>query len=165
MANMLVKPDKRRPSTENRRDVQNAGPSGLSAVLAPDSALEELVSLFKLVADDTRLRILYYLTQRPELHVRALCELLSQSQPAVSHHLALLRMAGLIDRRREGKHNYYGLRTGRLTDLLDAFFARLPEENRQIRFEEYELRHTPASRSEAPTGSTPIVAGKGGRTT
>jgi DNA-binding transcriptional ArsR family regulator len=36
------------------------------------------------------------------MHVRALCEILHQSQPAVSHHLALLRMAGLIDRRRVG---------------------------------------------------------------
>ena len=70
-----------------------------------DELVTNLVGLFKLLSDETRLRILYYLTQKNELHVRALCELLHESQPAVSHHLALLRVAGLIERRREGKHN------------------------------------------------------------
>ena len=34
---------------------------------------------------------------------------LSQSQPAVSHHLALLRHGGIIAPRRQGKNNFYGL--------------------------------------------------------
>src|SRR5262245_23834139 len=66
----------------------------------PDSVAKDLVQLFKLFADETRLRILYFLMQREELNVRALCSLLKQSQPAVSHHLALLRVAGLIECRR-----------------------------------------------------------------
>ena len=60
----------------------------------PDDVAKELVRLFKLFADETRLRILHYLMQRDELNVRTLCDLLGQSQPAVSHHLALLRVAG-----------------------------------------------------------------------
>jgi ArsR family transcriptional regulator len=67
------------------------------------------VRLFKLLADATRLRILHFLVQQDELHVRALCDLLGQSQPAVSHHLSLLRAAGLIESRRQGKHNFYRL--------------------------------------------------------
>lgn len=113
--------------------------SGTLPILVPEDALAELVALFKLVADETRLRILYYLTERPELHVRGLCELLKQSQPAVSHHLALLRLAGLIDRRRQGKHNYYGIRASRLTGLLDAFFSRLPDKARAECGENIEL--------------------------
>ena len=31
------------------------------------------------------------------------------SQPAVSHHLALLRHGGIVDRRRQGKNNFYSL--------------------------------------------------------
>ena len=31
------------------------------------------------------------------------------SQPAVSHHLALLRLGGIVDRRRQGKNNFYSL--------------------------------------------------------
>jgi ArsR family transcriptional regulator len=82
---------------------------------------------------------LYYLTERSELHVRALCELLGESQPAVSHHLALLRVAGLIERRREGKHNFYGLKTRQFSTLLDMLFAAMPEGSRKIRFDDYLL--------------------------
>jgi ArsR family transcriptional regulator len=83
------------------------------------------------------------LTQREELHVRALCELLHESQPAVSHHLALLRVAGLIERRREGKHNFYGLKTRQFSTLLDMLFATMPEGHRRIRLDDYMLTHVP----------------------
>src|SRR5262249_16793612 len=116
-----------------------------SAELAvSDELVVNLVRLFKLLSDETRLRVLYYLTQQNELHVRALCDLLHESQPAVSHHLALLRDAGLIERRREGKHNYYGLRTQQFSKLLDMLFATMPEGNRRIRLHDYLLSHAPA---------------------
>jgi ArsR family transcriptional regulator len=85
-----------------------------------------LVSLFKLLADETRLHVLYYLTQCPELNVGALCRLLQQSQPAVSHHLALLKGAGLIEMRRAGKHNYYRVVPHKIRQQLDTLFAALP---------------------------------------
>jgi ArsR family transcriptional regulator len=110
---------------------------------APQSLLHDLGQLAKLLSDETRLRILYYLTQRDELHVRALCDLLSESQPAVSHHLALLRGAGLIDRRRQGKHNFYYLQLHRFSRMLDMLFATMPEGNRRLRFEDYMLSHSP----------------------
>ena len=114
------------------------------ALTVSDGLVGDLVKLFKLLSDETRLRILYYLTQRNELHVRALCELLNESQPAVSHHLALLRVAGLIERRREGKHNFYGLKTRQFSTLLDMLFAAMPEGNRRIRLDDYMLTHNPA---------------------
>ncbi len=89
------------------------------------------------------MRILLFLTRTPELHVRALCDLLDQSQPAVSHHLALLRNAQLIELRREGKHNYYHLVPERFQQVLDLLFANVPEENRRIRFEDYVLSYSP----------------------
>ncbi len=109
-----------------------------------DDLVDNLVKLFKLLSDETRLRILYYLTERNELHVRALCELLGESQPAVSHHLALLRVAGLIERRREGKHNYYGLKTRQFSTLLDMLFEAMPEGSRKIRIDDYLLSHVTA---------------------
>ena len=75
----------------------------------PETLARETVQFFKLLSDETRLQILHYLLQQEELNVRSLCELVGQSQPAVSHHLALLRVAGLIEGRREGKHNFYHL--------------------------------------------------------
>jgi ArsR family transcriptional regulator len=108
-------------------------------LVVSDDLVVNLVKLFKLLSDETRLRILYYLTQREELHVRALCELLDESQPAVSHHLALLRVAGLIGRRREGKHNFYGLKTRQFSRMLDMLFASMPEGSRRIRLDDYML--------------------------
>lgn len=102
--------------------------------------------MFKLLADETRLRILFYLLQRQELHVRALCDLLGQSQPAVSHHLALLRAADLIELRRAGKHNYYRVRQERFESLLDAMFVSVPQPERWLRFEEYVLNRAVLTR-------------------
>jgi DNA-binding transcriptional ArsR family regulator len=64
--------------------------------------------LLKQVSDPTRLQVVLMLAEG-EKHVGALCEQLSQSQPAVSHHLALLRHGGIIAPRRQGKNNFYGL--------------------------------------------------------
>ena len=89
----------------------------------PGKAGRDLARLFKLLSDETRLRILYYLVEEDELHVRALCELLDQSQPAVSHHLALLREARLVQCRRDGKHNYYRLLPNRFQQIADLPFA------------------------------------------
>jgi DNA-binding transcriptional ArsR family regulator len=64
--------------------------------------------LLKQVSDPTRLQIVLMLSEG-ERHVGALCESLSQSQPAVSHHLALLRHGSIIAPRRQGKNNFYAL--------------------------------------------------------
>ena len=108
-----------------------------------DSTVKDLVKVFKLLSDETRLRILLYLMRRKELHVRALCEILGQSQPAVSHHLALLRVAELIEPRREGKHNFYRILTARFENVIDTLFAAVPKQDRSIRFEDYVLSYAP----------------------
>jgi len=64
--------------------------------------------LLKHVSDPTRLQVILLLAEG-ERHVGALCEQLDQSQPAVSHHLALLRHGGIIAPRRQGKNNFYSL--------------------------------------------------------
>ena len=108
----------------------------------PDPIAKDLVQLFKLLSDETRLRILAYLMQTDELHVRALCDLLGQSQPAVSHHLALLRVAGLIESRRDGKHNFYRLLPERFQQFLDMVFSVSPDQARQFRFEDWVLSYS-----------------------
>lgn len=113
---------------------------------APEQVVQDLVQVFKLLADETRLRILFYLTRTKELHVRALCDLLEQSQPAVSHHLALMRAAELIELRREGKHNFYRLVPQRFEQSLDLLFANIPHDERRIRFEKYLLSFDPAGK-------------------
>jgi len=87
---------------------------------------KQLVQVFKLLADETRLRILCYLMQTKELNVRSLCELLDQSQPAVSHHLALMRATGLVDSRRDGKNNFYRILPERLGTVMHLVFREVP---------------------------------------
>jgi ArsR family transcriptional regulator len=82
-----------------------------------------LAGIFRILGDDTRLRILFYLQNRHEINVRTFCELLGQSQPAVSHHLAMLKEAGLIDSRRDGKNNFYRFVPSKARDFLDSFFG------------------------------------------
>jgi ArsR family transcriptional regulator len=79
--------------------------------------------------------------------VRALCDNLDESQSAVSHHLTLLRGAGLVRVRRDGKRSFYHLEGGPLQELLDAIFADLPKEKRRFRFENLLLTYSPAARS------------------
>jgi DNA-binding transcriptional ArsR family regulator len=69
---------------------------------------QKAATLLKQVSDPTRVQVLQFLAQG-EWSVGALCEQLKMSQPAVSHHLALLRHGGLIVPRRQGKNNFYAL--------------------------------------------------------
>jgi DNA-binding transcriptional ArsR family regulator len=65
--------------------------------------------LLKQVSDPTRLQVILMLSEG-ERHVGGMCEALGgQSQPATSHHLALLRHGGIIMPRRQGKNNFYAL--------------------------------------------------------
>jgi ArsR family transcriptional regulator len=65
--------------------------------------------LFAAFANPTRLRILNLLLAEKEICVCDLCATLDLLQPRVSRHLALLREAGLVDVREEGKWKFYAL--------------------------------------------------------
>jgi ArsR family transcriptional regulator len=76
----------------------------------PSAALDvkSFSRLFKALGDETRLRIVALLSHG-ELCVCHLEEALDVSQPKVSRHLGILRMAGVVADRREGSWVYYGL--------------------------------------------------------
>ena len=97
--------------------------SAAPALPITDRTLTGLTQVFKLLADDSRLRILLTLAREGETHVSSLCAMLGQSQPAVSHHLTLLRMAGLVGFRRDGKFNFYRLDALLVGNLLDQLFT------------------------------------------
>ncbi|QEH37966.1 HTH-type transcriptional regulator KmtR [Aquisphaera giovannonii] len=113
-----------------------------------EQSIRELAQVFKLLSDETRLRILFYLalSENRELHVTDLCHRLGQSQPAVSHHLALLRVSGLIESRREGKHNFYSVRTEHFGDLLLSLFSAAGEvpRNKKYKFHDFILAYNGA---------------------
>jgi ArsR family transcriptional regulator len=109
-----------------------------AVVNVSEGTIKSLSEVFKLLSDCSRLKILLALARDGEMHVSALCDLLGQSQPAVSHHLTLMRMSGLVGYRRDGKHNYYHVDSGLVRDLLEQFFANSVG-GPQLQFEDFSL--------------------------
>src|SRR5262249_42194178 len=110
-----------------------------SRIKVSDRTIEGLSEIFKQLADKSRLKILLALAQDGELHVSALCGLLDQSQPAVSHHLNLLRGRRLVSYRRDGKHNYYRIDSGLVRALLQEFFDDTGNGHKQIQFDDFSV--------------------------
>ncbi|WP_445614024.1 ArsR/SmtB family transcription factor [Geobacillus sp. YF-1] len=79
--------------------------------------IEEVARIFKALADPTRIKILYLLSQE-ECHVGHMAEVLGMSQSAVSHQLALLRTLRLVKYRREGKMLVYSCDDEHVISLL-----------------------------------------------
>ena len=87
------------------------------------SAAEILAARFKALADPTRVAIVNRLAGAGEVCV---CELVAEfdlSQPTVSHHLRILREAGLVDVARRGTWAYYRLKPDAITELSAALAA------------------------------------------
>ncbi|MBD5518128.1 MAG: winged helix-turn-helix transcriptional regulator [Lachnospiraceae bacterium] len=75
----------------------------------PDQeACVRTAEIFKQVSDGSRLRILWFLCHCEEC-VSNIAAAMEMSDPAVSHHLRLLKKSGLIVSRRDGKETYYRL--------------------------------------------------------
>lgn len=73
----------------------------------PDAdAVGMAVATLKLLADETRLRIVWNLLHG-EHNVNELAEHLGMQPAAISHHLAKLRLAGVVRTRRDGNHIFY----------------------------------------------------------
>ena len=91
---------------------------------------EEILSLadmFKLFADNTRLRIICSILNT-ELCVCDLCELLGLNQSTVSHQLGLLRNAKLVKYRREGKQVYYSLQDEHIEKIISLSLEHMQHE-------------------------------------
>ncbi|MGH6895279.1 MAG: ArsR/SmtB family transcription factor [Geminicoccaceae bacterium] len=75
--------------------------------------------LFSTLADPTRRAIFERLSRDGEQTVRALTDRAGVSQPAVSKHLGVLKLAGLVRDRRDGRQTHYSTRPEGLAPLID----------------------------------------------
>ncbi|ESQ86986.1 ArsR family transcriptional regulator [Asticcacaulis sp. AC460] len=75
--------------------------------------------LFRTLADPTRRAIFERLCRDGETTVGVLTEHAGVSQPVVSRHLAMLKQAGLVRDRPEGRHTHYSAQKQALTPLVD----------------------------------------------
>lgn len=126
---MAAKPPKKSKAAPTKVAATKAAPTkapkapkAAPVATRPSADIRRVADLLKQVSDPTRLQILMLLAEK-ERNVSELCsDLGTQSQPAVSHHLALLRHGRLIEPRRDGKHNFYGLTEGgkELADVVNT---------------------------------------------
>ena len=73
--------------------------------------MKDFLNAAKAVADENRARILLFLRE-DELCVCQVIEMLGLAPSTVSNHLSILQRAGLIEARKDGRWNYYGLSKG-----------------------------------------------------
>ena len=76
-------------------------------------------ALFKILADPTRRAIFERLTRDGEQTVHALTRHAGVSQPAVSKHLGVLKLVGLVHDRRAGRETHYSAQPQGLAPLID----------------------------------------------
>lgn len=80
---------------------------------------ERLAAALRVIADPARLRLLSLIQAQPD-HEACVCNLtepLGLTQPTVSHHLKVLRDAGLVEREQRGSWAYYRIANDQLTLL------------------------------------------------
>ena len=100
--------------TVNQSRVDSVAPFLIDGEIATD-----LAELFRLLGDPTRVRILYALLEAGELCVCDIAEVVETTDTKVSQALRLLRNAGVVRNRREGRNVYYRLHDGHVRLVLD----------------------------------------------
>ena len=96
--------------------------SGACSRRLPDDQVDLVVEVFRMLADATRVQILWALVAR-EMSVGELAAHIGKPAPGVSQHLAKLRMARLVRTRRDGTSIYYSLDNDHVRQLVsDAVF-------------------------------------------
>jgi ArsR family transcriptional regulator len=85
--------------------------------LTGDSHLHKTAELFKVLGDPSRLKIINTLILS-EMCVCDIAALLDMTQPAISHHLKVLRQTQLVKYRRDGKVVYYSLDDEHVSNLF-----------------------------------------------
>jgi ArsR family transcriptional regulator len=85
-------------------------------ILDPGSAAR-LAPMFKALGDPVRLRLLSLIASRPEICVCDLTGMFDLTGPTISHHLKVLREAGLVGSERRGTWVYYWLHPGVMAEL------------------------------------------------
>ena len=88
-----------------------------------ETEIAPLLRFFKALAHESRLRLLGFLAQQPRT-VQELASLLGLTEPTTSHHLGLLRKAGLISLRVEGNLHWYAFEPSELAPLAKSVLSR-----------------------------------------
>lgn len=94
----------------------------------PTELIPRAASFFKVVGDETRMKILCAIAAR-ELCVNDIAEAVEMTKSAVSHQLRMLKEEGLVKARRDGKNMFYSLDDQHVVDILDIAFLHIAHKN------------------------------------
>jgi ArsR family transcriptional regulator len=87
----------------------------------------DCVKFCRALADDTRQRILQLLLEG-ELCVGDIVQAFPMSQPTISHHLSVLKQAGLVTSRKDGKQVYYAVNHDTVVSCCGLLMAKFEAE-------------------------------------
>ncbi|MSW82629.1 MAG: metalloregulator ArsR/SmtB family transcription factor [Actinobacteria bacterium] len=102
-------------------------PADAQPIGLPSATARAAVGALALLADDTRLKILWTLMQG-EQHVNALSDLVGAKAPAVSQHLGKLRLAGMVSVRRDGTYAYYSASDDHISRIVSLLVDHASDE-------------------------------------
>jgi DNA-binding transcriptional ArsR family regulator len=120
-----VSPRKNAPNSEHLHPVDPERVTAAQARVLPAEEATRLASLLTLMADPVRSRILYALDVVEELCGGDLALVLGTTEDAVSYGLRILRTAGLVQARKEGRFFFYRLATDFPEPLLEHCLRQL----------------------------------------
>jgi DNA-binding transcriptional ArsR family regulator len=100
----------------------NAAIAGDAQQLPTGAQIEAAVTALRMLADPTRLRLLWLLGAG-EYDVGSLTAAVGAARPSVSQHLAKLKLAGLVTTRRDGRRAVYAARGGHVRRLVVEVLA------------------------------------------
>ena len=98
-----------------------------------EKELENLTTLFKILGDSTRPKILWILDHH-EMCVCDIANVLNMTKSSISHQLAILREAGIVRFRRNGKEVYYTLDDEHISRLYEIGLEHI---NHKLKGEDY----------------------------
>lgn len=101
------------------RSVDGARVQAVAEVLIDIDVAVDLAEMFRLLGDPTRVRILFALLEAGELCVCDIAEVVETTDTKVSQAMRLLRSAGVVRNRRDGRNIFYRLDDGHVRMLLD----------------------------------------------
>ncbi len=94
--------------------------------------MKKLASIYKALGDETRLEIINMLCGK-ELCVCDIIDACDKSQPAISHHLKILKQAGLLEDRRDGKWIFYRINYENLKVVKTFLYTVMRHENELVK--------------------------------
>ncbi len=82
--------------------------------------LEKTALLFKALGDENRLRILELIAAKEDLCACRILDELEITQPTLSHHMKILKDAGLVNARKQGRWMHYSISDGAMQEGIES---------------------------------------------